>query len=316
MPPTTLSSVISPAESNLSLSTLRPQERRPACVTHSSSRKDTPRHCGARTRGGGGGLGRSLLLRCHLCRRDGDLRPVGRDGGDGDGDGACSAGRDPDSSGPPPPLETRPRDDDAGSPFRQSPRFAGGSGCPRRRRLLEGWGADGPQGQGGAVGREPGDTDRPVERRALQLRGRTLPYQGDDFLASSDPEAAYPDLGGRCVAQQEVHEPGAALRWPARLHHSRGGHTRGHPGDEGLRRGEQGGGRYLRYRVGGCDVGRRPGAGGLYGTPLSRSGRDVVDRVLVVAAQLARRPAPPYRAGAAAHRALKRRDPPDDSAPT
>src|ERR671916_593073 len=155
---------------------------------------------------------------------------------------------------------------------------------------------------------EPGDTGRPVERRALQLRGRTLPNQGDDFLASPDPEASYPDLGGRCVAQQEVHEPGAALRWPARLHHSRGGHTRRYPGDESLRRGEQGGERYLRYRMGGCDAGRRPRAHGLYGTPLSQSGRDVVHRVPLVAAQRARRPAPPYRAGAAAHRALKRRD--------
>jgi hypothetical protein len=42
--------------------------------------------------------------------------------------------------------------------------------------------------------------------------------------------------------------------------------------------------------------------------PLAEAGRDVVDRVLVVAAQRARRSAPPYRAGAAAHRALKRRD--------
>ena len=55
--------------------------------------------------------------------------------------------------GPPPSLEARPRDDDVRSPFGRPPRFAGGPGCSRRRRLLGGWGADGAQGQGGAVGR-------------------------------------------------------------------------------------------------------------------------------------------------------------------
>ena len=44
-----------------------------------------------------------LLLRRHLCRRDGDLRPVGHDGGDGDGDEARSAGRDLDA-----PARRRP----------------------------------------------------------------------------------------------------------------------------------------------------------------------------------------------------------------
>src|SRR5918997_6743881 len=104
---------------------------------------------------------------------------MGNDGGGGDGDEAPSAGRDLDGPGPPPSLEARPQDDDVGSPFGRPPRFAGGPGCSRRRWLLEGRGVDGPQGQGGAVGREPGDTDRPVERRALQLRGRTLPNQDD-----------------------------------------------------------------------------------------------------------------------------------------
>jgi hypothetical protein len=64
----------------------------------------------------------------------------------------------------------------------------------------------------------------------------------------------------------------AALRRFASLHNPWGGHARGHPGDEGLRRGESRSGYRIRYRVGGADAGRRSRADGGGGAPFAEAG--------------------------------------------
>src|SRR5215217_5653024 len=192
-------------------------------------------------------MGWRLLLGWHRRWRGvGDLRSLGGDGGDGDAYGEGSHRGGADAAGPQASLEAREGDDDARPPLGGKTGFARRSRGAGRWGFLEGRGADGPQGARRAAGREPRDPYRVMEWGAVCLRGRAPPAGGDDVPAPSGAGAARPHLGGRSVAKQEVHEPRAALRWAPRLYDARGGHAGGHRGDEGVRRGESGGGWGLR----------------------------------------------------------------------
>ncbi|CAA9464396.1 MAG: hypothetical protein AVDCRST_MAG25-1326, partial [uncultured Rubrobacteraceae bacterium] len=263
----------------------------------------------ARRRGRGGRVGRGLLLGRHLRgRRDGDPRPLGGHGRDGDADEPRPDRRDSHATRPPPPVEARPRGGDPRPPLARTSGHAGRTRRPRRLRLRSGRGTDRPEGSGGKAGREPEDTGRTVERRALLLRGGALHDSRDDVSSAPCTEAAHPDLARRRVAEQEVHEPRTSLRWPARGQGERERarrawpHAGGRPGDEVLRRGEPSTGRPLRHRVRGGDAGGRCGARGLHRAALRGGGGYVVDRGSMVAPQRARRPRSPHRPGSAPRR--------------
>ncbi len=88
-------------------------------------------------RGLGGGLGRRFLLGRHLLWGGmGNLRPVGRDGGDGHAHREGSHRSRADAAGASPSLEARPGDDDAGSPLGRTTRVVGWPGSSRRPAAL------------------------------------------------------------------------------------------------------------------------------------------------------------------------------------
>ena len=113
-----------------------------------------------------------------------------------------------DAASPAETVEAGPRDGHPRPFLQRAPRLAGRTRGPGRRWFLEGGGTDRQEGSGTASRRESGDTHRVVERGAVLLFGRALPDRGDDFSASSCPEATHTSMGGRSVAEQEVDAGG------------------------------------------------------------------------------------------------------------